>query len=181
MSAAIKVLPQYTFEDYQQWEGKWELIEGIPYSMSPAPLPKYQYIGNNIAYEFTKAVKSCRNKPKCKVYQPLDYKIGDRTVFQPDVLIVCKEIKKAYLNFAPALVVEILSPSTELIDRHTKYYAYGQQGIPYYLIIVPEEEMAEVYELENNEYKLRKKEHHFTYTFQLEDYEATIDFNEIWS
>lgn len=40
-------------------------------------------------------------------------------VLQPDMLIVCKDINKNYLDFAPALVAEILSPSTALRDRHT--------------------------------------------------------------
>ncbi len=25
-------------------EGRWELIEGIPYAMSPAPIPPHQFI-----------------------------------------------------------------------------------------------------------------------------------------
>jgi hypothetical protein len=40
MSSAVKILPYYTYEDYVQWEGKWELIDGIPYAMSPAHTPK---------------------------------------------------------------------------------------------------------------------------------------------
>ncbi len=24
----------YTFDDYQQWSGDWELIEGMPYAMA---------------------------------------------------------------------------------------------------------------------------------------------------
>ncbi|MEO1923214.1 MAG: Uma2 family endonuclease, partial [Nautiliaceae bacterium] len=27
----------YTVKDYEQWEGDWELIEGRPYAMAPAP------------------------------------------------------------------------------------------------------------------------------------------------
>ena len=30
-------LPHYTYEDYLCWEGRWELINGIPYAMTPAP------------------------------------------------------------------------------------------------------------------------------------------------
>ena len=34
MSALKKEdLPAYTYEDYQHWEGDWELIEGIPYAI----------------------------------------------------------------------------------------------------------------------------------------------------
>ncbi len=31
MNPAIKILPHYTYEDYCHWEGRWELIDGIPY------------------------------------------------------------------------------------------------------------------------------------------------------
>jgi Uma2 family endonuclease len=78
------------------------------------------------------------------------------------------------------LIVEILLSATALKDRHTKFDIYQQQRIPYYLIVSPQEEIVEVYEMEGEEYALRKKEHTFTYDFTLEDCEATIDFNEIW-
>jgi hypothetical protein len=39
MSNAIKILPHYTYADYVQWEGKWEVIDGVPHAMSPAPRP----------------------------------------------------------------------------------------------------------------------------------------------
>lgn len=34
---AEKYLPRYTVEDYNRWEGDWELIEGIPYASAPSP------------------------------------------------------------------------------------------------------------------------------------------------
>jgi hypothetical protein len=37
-----KILPHYTYEDYCRWEGQWELIDGIPYAMSPMPRPQHQ-------------------------------------------------------------------------------------------------------------------------------------------
>jgi len=63
-----------------------------------------------------KALKKCKN---CRAMQPVDYKIGDDIVLQPDLLVVCKPINKPYLDFAPALVAEILSPATALKDRQT--------------------------------------------------------------
>ena len=44
MSSVIKILPYYTYEDYCHWEGRWELIDGIPYAMSPAPNPIHQWL-----------------------------------------------------------------------------------------------------------------------------------------
>jgi hypothetical protein len=40
MSSATKILPHYTYEEYWLWEGRWELIVGIPYAMIPAPMDK---------------------------------------------------------------------------------------------------------------------------------------------
>src|SRR5215211_4745387 len=119
MSSAIKILPNYTYDDYVFWEGNWELIDGIPYAMSPAPIPKHQIISLNIAVEFKTALKNCKH---CKVLLPIDYKISENTVLQPDILIACKEITKKYLDFPPSLIVEILSPATVVKDRNTKYH-----------------------------------------------------------
>ncbi len=174
---AFQLLPNYTYADYLHWEGKWEVIYGIPYAMSPAAIPKHQYLATNIASEFRLSLKDCS---KCKAYQPVDYKVTEDTILQPDVLIVCQEIKKKFLDFTPALVVEILSPATALKDRHTKFDIYQQQAMPYYLIVSPEQETVEVYEIKNGEYILRKTGHAFDYVFSLEDCTSAIDFNNIW-
>lgn len=57
---------------------------------------------------------------------------------------------------------------------------YADQKIPYYIIISPEAEETEIYVLENDAYVLKQKSAGFTYSFQLGDCEATIDFGEIW-
>lgn len=48
MDSPVKILSYYTYADYAQWEGQWELIDGIPYAMSPSPVPKHQRIANKI-------------------------------------------------------------------------------------------------------------------------------------
>lgn len=178
MSNAVKILPHYTYEDYVQWEGKWELIEGIPFAMSPAPTPRHQIIANTLGALFYLSMKNCK---QCKVAQAIDFKIAEDTVLQPDLSVLCRPANKKYIDFPPALVVEILSPSTSLKDRHTKYNLYQQQGIPFYLIVSPDTEETEVYALENGTYALKQKGGGFTYTFPFEhDCSAAIDFSEIW-
>lgn len=174
---AVKILPHYTYSDYLHWEGKWEVIEGIPYAMSPAPVPMHQRISSNLSIEFGTPLKQCN---QCKVYQPIDYLIADDTILQPDLLIVCDEIKKKFLDFPPALVVEILSPATALKDRHTKYSLYQNQGIKYYIIVDPDTKEIEVYQIENGQYMLRQKGEKFVFSFQLEDCSAVVNFGEIW-
>ena len=122
-------------------------------------------------------MKGCKH---CKVYHPIDYRVSDDTIIQPDMLIVCGEIEKEYLDFAPALVVEILSPSTALKDRHSKFSIYETQQVKYNLIISPDLEEVEVYELEGNEYKLQQKGHDFSFGFSFdEDCSANFSFKEI--
>lgn len=178
MTSPVKILPYYTYDDYVQWEGKWELIDGIPHAMSPAPTPKHQIIANSLGALFYFELKNCKH---CKVAQAIDYKISDDTILQPDISILCQSTTKKFVDFTPALVVEILSPSTALKDRHTKLALYQQEGIAYYLIVSPDTEEVEVYVLENNEYLLKEKGTSFHYTFQFEgNCSATIDISELW-
>jgi Uma2 family endonuclease len=162
MSGAYKLLPHYTYNEWKLWEGKWELIDGIPYAMSPSPLPRHQKVAAELRYELTSALKKSKCD-KCNAYDPLDYKITDDTILIPDILIVCDEIKKPYLDFAPSLVVEILSPSTALKDRNTKYQLYEQQQIKYYLIIDTDTREIEIYELKDDKYVLQAFSTPFTF------------------
>lgn len=178
MASAVQILPHYYYEDWLGWEGQWELIYGIPYAMSPAPVPKHQIIATSLASEFRVALKKCKH---CKAMQPVDYRVADDIIVQPDLLIVCNEIEKKYLDFPPVLLAEILSPATALKDRHTKFHIYQSQGVKYYLIVSPDTEEIEVYELENSEYKLAQKGNSFSYNFSFkEDCNTDINFAEIW-
>lgn len=176
--SALQILPHYSFEDWKHWEGMWELIHGIPYAMSPAPMPKHQIVASALNGEFYVALKNCK---RCKVLQPIDYKIADDVIVQPDLLVVCMPILKSYLDFAPSLVAEILSPGTALKDRHTKFQIYQQQQIRYCIIISPETEIAEVYENGELGFQLVISGSAFNYQFVFEDNcTADIDFAEIW-
>jgi Uma2 family endonuclease len=177
MSNAIKILPHYTYADYIGWEGKWEVIEGVPYAMSPAPTPRHQIISSNLIAEFRLQLKECR---KCQVSQPVDYLVADDIILQPDILILCQPVTKKFLDFAPALVAEVLSASTALKDRHSKYAIYESCGIPFYIIIDPDPEEAEIYSLEAGQYKLIQKGKNIIQEFLLDDCSVKIDFSEIW-
>jgi Uma2 family endonuclease len=176
MSSAAKILPHYTIAEWGNWTDQWELIEGIPHAMSPLPVPKHQIISGNLFSILKEALKACKH---CKVYLPLDYKISDDTILQPDILIVCGEIKDKYLDFAPALVAEILSPSTALKDRHYKFDIYQQQGIPYYLIIDPSKNMLEIYLLEDDKYIFKTVSEPFTFSFD-EECKIQVSFSELF-
>lgn len=166
--SAVKLLPYYTYEDYCNWEGRWELIDGIPFAMSPAPTPRHQWLIVNITSELRSALKKSKCK-HCKVYDFIDVFIHDDTILQPDCSIVCKPITKKFLDFPAALVVEILSPSTALKDRHTKFSIYENFGIQYYMIVDAEKESVEIYSLQNSKYVLQQSSPDIPFTFSFED------------
>jgi len=56
----IEDLPHYTYDDYVQWEGRWEIINGIPYAMVPAPGRKHQRLSVKIAAQLEISVKQVR-------------------------------------------------------------------------------------------------------------------------
>lgn len=85
-----------------------------------------------------------------------------RNSYEPDLCFFRKEIADKFkddqmLFPAPDFVVEILSPSTENIDREIKYRDYAQHGVKEYWIIDPERQTIEQYQLKNTEYELQVK------------------------
>ena len=179
MGIADKIIPHYTYNDRVHWEGKWELIEGHPIAMSPTPVPSHQRVAAELRTELLLALRKANCK-KCRVYDPVDYKIADDTILVPDILIICGEIKKKYLDFPPSLVVEILSPGTALRDRHTKYQYYQQQGVKYYLIVDIDKKNIEVYMLQDGNYSLEGIDN--SYVFYLNDEcSITPDLSEIFN
>ena len=181
MSSAIKILPHYTYEDYSKWEGRWELLEGIPYSMCPAPAPRHQWVSSNIKAELRAAIKKsgCKN---CKVYDFIDIKVAEDTILQPDALVVSQEINKPFLDFPASLIVEVLSPSTAMKDRNNKLYIYQAQKIPYYLIVDADKNEVEIYHLdENGKYQLQKYSPAEIYTFTFDaGCTAEVVLKNIW-
>jgi Uma2 family endonuclease len=181
MASATKILPHYSYDEYCLWEGRWELIGGIPYAMSPAPSPRHQWISSNIKYELKGAIKhsGCTN---CKVYDFIDIKVSEDTILQPDAVVVCNDITKPFLDFPAALVVEILSPATALKDRNAKFYIYEKMKIPYFIMVDTDKKEIEVYQLKmDGKYSLEAIPAGSSYCFQLdEDCSAAVILDNIW-
>lgn len=38
---------RYSYNDYKDWEGNWELINGYPIAMSPSPKRTHQFLAEN--------------------------------------------------------------------------------------------------------------------------------------
>ncbi|MFQ5353079.1 MAG: Uma2 family endonuclease, partial [Candidatus Binatia bacterium] len=80
---------------------------------------------------------------------------------QPDLFFLVSErldiIGEKYIEGAPDLIVEILSPSDWLYDRREKMQVYEASGVREYWIVDYRAQTVEVYLLEERSYRLLGK------------------------
>lgn len=150
---AARNLPKYTYSDYTQWQGDWEMIDGIAYAMSPSPTQKHQRISLAIASEILICMRKQKNVcGDCVVLQEVDWILNEDTIFRPDLSIVCGKFDD-YIRSAPELIIEILSPSSGYHDRIVKYEVYQVQRVPYYIIVDPLSNSYISYALQGDKYE----------------------------
>lgn len=177
MGAARDYKPHYTHDDYRHWEGRWELIDGEAFAMSPAPLPKHQKISNKIARLLDEALEECS---QCEAYLPIDWHVAEDTILQPDNLVLCYEPQESYITRPPALIFEVLSPSTAAKDEHLKFAIYEREGVPYYVLVYPDERYAKVFRLHEGRYIKALDANNESFLFELGACKIDFAFSKIW-
>ncbi len=132
---------EYTLEDYYALpdERRVELIDGVIYDMS-APDFVHQRISGKIYHTIQQQME--RHGGDCvPMYAPVDVRLDcdDKTMVQPDVLILCDHSKicKWGIMGAPDFCLEILSPSTARKDCIKKLQKYTDAGVKEYWIVDP--------------------------------------------
>ena len=127
---------------------RYEIVDGA-LVVTPAPSPLHQLVSGRLFLSLTSACP-----PHLVVlYAPLDVAISDTTVLQPDLLVARRaDLTARDLPTAPLLAVEILSPSTRLIDLNLKCAQYEQAGCPSYWVIDPEAPALTAWELRSGTY-----------------------------
>ncbi len=107
----------------------------------------------------------------------MDWKIDEHSVVQPDVALFCEKSEKQYFSKTPLLVVEVLSRATALKDTTTKFELYQKTGVACYMIVDPNKQKAEIFELKEGIYQLAQEiDQEGEYRFSNEGCEAYIDF-----
>ena len=148
----------YTLEDWKLWEGRWELIDGVAYDMTPSPSLDHQQVAARLHLAMGVALNGLKGKDghdACEaLFAPLDVYL-DQDVLQPDLIIVCDPAKKTKrgIEGAPDLVVEILSPGTSAKDLTRKRWVYQAAGVPEYLIVDPDARNGLLLRLEGKVYQ----------------------------
>lgn len=172
----VEWLPQYTYKDYEIWEGDWELIYGFPYAMSPSPKRVHQSTGRKFIRLVEDALQSHSGSCNCEVYYELDWIVDDTTVVRPDLMIVCGKFEDDFLRFPPSLIIEITSKRTQMTDRNIKFKVYESNKVPFYLIADAERKATDVFMLVKNRYQQVQ-----TTSFLLTgDCSITMDLKQLW-
>lgn len=145
----MKKQGEYTIEDYFAWpeEQRIELIDGVIYDMiTPGIL--HQIILGEILFKLWNYDKK-RDKHYTLIHGPLDVQVdrGNKTMVQPDIMIVCdrSKFKNGGIYGAPDFIIEVLSPSTCKKDKTVKLIKYQAAGVREYWIVDPMEKKVIVY------------------------------------
>jgi Uma2 family endonuclease len=134
---------RFTRRDYMR------LPEGFPAQLvegslvrDPAPLPWHQRVARRLLFAFATIVGEER-----VMHAPLDLVLDDENIYQPDVLVFDREVQfrpGTREVETPALVAEVLSPSTSDVDRGVKSRRYLSGGVREVWLVDPDEGTVEI-------------------------------------
>jgi Uma2 family endonuclease len=149
----IYLTPEEYLALERQAEDKSEYFNGVAYAMSGASLNHNKIVANVIG----ELVQQLKGRP-CSVL-PSDMKVrmpDSRKFFYPDVSVVCGEPQfhdeRTDVLLNPALIIEVLSESTEAFDRGKKFQAYQQlESLKEYLLISQDKNVIEQYARQTKE------------------------------
>lgn len=127
---------------------RYELLDGV-LVVTPSPLVQHQRVVMAVSVALADACP-----PRLEVFgSPLDVRLSDRTVVEPDVLVVRREDATGpRLTGVPLLVVEVLSDSTRGHDLLLKRDRYADAGVPTYWVVEPVTAELAVLELAGGTY-----------------------------
>jgi Uma2 family endonuclease len=153
MTQPLEKPQRMTIAEYLDFESaaeeKHEYVDGHLINMSGGSEPA-SLIATNVMRELGNALKG---KP-CRVYDSnLKVRPGKKLRYRyPDALVICgptvfdEDDKRRHTVLNPKLIVEVLSPSTELTDRGEKFADYRSiDDFEEYVLVSQAEPMIETF------------------------------------
>ncbi len=125
-----------------------ELVDGV-LVVTPAPLVRHQAAVMGLF----RLLDGTRPADLLLLTAPVDVALADDTVVQPDLLVAPRaQFTERDLPGPPLLAVEVLSPSTRLVDLNLKKARYEAAGCPSYWVFDPDRVELVVWELADGAY-----------------------------
>jgi len=157
---AAQSQPLLTPEEYLELEhaaeSRHEFYKGRMYLMAGGS-PRHAFIILNLASEFRNALKA---RPCNVATSDLRIAVAEKGLYTyPDIVVGCGELKYTGVRREtltnPTLLVEVLSPSTELLDREFKAEQYRKiQSLREYAFVSQSAARVEVYRRIDEEWRL---------------------------
>jgi len=170
----------YTLGDYEQWEGDWELISGMPYAMAPSPSVTHQTVSVNVVSQIKSNTDNTKaNCSGCHILMETDWQISNDTVVRPDVMVICQKLDEKVL-VTPELIVEVVSISSTKRDEEMKFELYQREGVLYYILVYPEKRLAKIYYNNDSGFKKLGNSVLEEEGVSIGDCFFKIDFTSIW-
>jgi Uma2 family endonuclease len=137
-------LGPYRRKDYEALpnEPRCELIYGRFY-VSPSPSVLHQIVVMQLIEELHRVA---RPVGALALIAPLDVYLADHSIVQPDILYISKSrrrIAQEWIEGAPDLLIEVLSPGMYRKDRNEKLQLYAECDVREYWIVDPHDRWIE--------------------------------------
>lgn len=127
---------------------RYELIDGA-LIVTPSPAVPHQRVVGNLHLLLRAA---CPDEFEVML-APLDITVSEITVLQPDLLVAPRTtLTGRKMVGLPVLAVEVLSPSTRLIDLNLKRAAFERARVAAYWVVDPERPSVTAWQLEGDQY-----------------------------
>lgn len=127
---------------------RYELIDGT-LIVTPSPAVPHQRIVGNLYV----VLRAGAPQHLEAMLAPLDITVSNVTVLQPDLLVAGREtLTGRTMVGLPVLAVEVLSPSTRLIDLNLKKAAFERAGVESYWVVDPEQPSVTAWQLADGAY-----------------------------
>lgn len=133
---------EWTYSEYARLPddgNRYEVLDGEVLA-TPAPTPHDQKVIQRLLLALLQYVE---DRGAGWVFQDVDLLFRTGQFLRPDLVVVPADgragITDRGVEVAPAMVAEVLSPSSETIDRVTKPRRYLDFGVPTYWVVDPAE------------------------------------------
>ena len=139
MSQSRKKLTYADFLLFPEDGKRHELIDGVHY-VTPSPRIPHQVLVGRLFVAFANFLADHRRLGRIFL-SPVDVVMSDHDVVVPDLIFVADEqrsmVTEANVQGTPALVIEVLSPSTRRRDEGIKRKLFDQGGVREYWLVDP--------------------------------------------
>lgn len=167
-----KLKTKISVEDYLAGEElsavRYEYVYGEVYAMAGTSDNHNRIVGNLYA-----AFLSHLRNSLCEPFMgDIKVRVSPNVYYYPDVLVSCEQNpENPYFRNEPVLIVEVISPSTQEIDRREKLLFYQQMpSVQEYVVIEQQKKLVEVH---------RRQPDGRWITYYFNQYDETVEFQSV--